>query len=309
MTMTQFAMVEELAFLIKDNLPCKHLVLSIEEALVNFLQGDNSPDGVMELEPMNPYERLLVHRLADIFGFAHVSIGEGDERHLTLERCPETSIPSILVSDIIWQYQESQPPTMSHQLLRRNEASPVLKAREPSLQYSLEEREAAYLAARERIFSMDEGEIRESVQQKPRNVPVVARRMIAHALGHRINSCNQDVKECEGQIAELTVQDKDSSAEACQNENSCSKTSVGSHNGNGALSHGGRKTPQQSADRSPSNSSSPPSRRNRSRVCTENPKEVHLGAARRMFAHALGLQSPKDALISKPGNTQQMNTE
>lgn len=32
--------------------------------------------------------------------------------------------PSILVSDIIWQYQESQPPTMSHQLLRRNEASP-----------------------------------------------------------------------------------------------------------------------------------------------------------------------------------------
>lgn len=198
---------------------------------------------------------------------------------------------------------------MSHQLLRRNEASPVLKATEPSLQYSLEEREAAYLAARERIFSMDEGEIRESVQQKPRNVPVVARRMIAHALGHRINSCNQDVKECEGQIAELTVQDKDSSAEACQNENSRSKTSVGSHNGNGALSHGGRKTPQKSADRSPSNSSSPPSRRNRSRVCTENPKEVHLGAARRMFAHALGLQSPKDALISKPGNTQQMNTE
>lgn len=33
--------VEELAFLIKDNLPCKHLVLSIEEALVNFLQDDN----------------------------------------------------------------------------------------------------------------------------------------------------------------------------------------------------------------------------------------------------------------------------
>ncbi|KAL6345081.1 hypothetical protein AAG906_013564 [Vitis piasezkii] len=215
--------VEELAFLIKDNLPCKHLVLSIEEALVNFLQDDNSLDGVMELEPMNPYERLLVHRLADIFGFAHVSIGEGDERHLTLERCPETRqcIPSILVSDIIWQYQESQPPTMSHQLLRRNEASQRICAAEA------------------------------------RNVPVVARRMIAHALGHRINSCNQDVKECEGQIAELTVQDKDSSAEACQNENSRCKTSVGSHNGNGAVSHGGRKTPQKSADRSPSNSSSP----------------------------------------------------
>lgn len=32
--------------------------------------------------------------------------------------------PSILVSDIIWQCQESQPPTMSYQLLRRKEASP-----------------------------------------------------------------------------------------------------------------------------------------------------------------------------------------
>lgn len=32
--------VEELASLIKDNLSCKHLVLSVEEALVNFLQDD-----------------------------------------------------------------------------------------------------------------------------------------------------------------------------------------------------------------------------------------------------------------------------
>ena len=177
----------------------------------------------------------------------------------------------------------------------------MLKAREPSLQYSLEEREAAYLAARERIFSMDEGEIRESALQKPRNVPVVARRMIAHALGHRINPCHQDVKECEGQITKLTVQDKYSNAEVCKNENS-HRTREGNHIGNGASSHAEMKTPQRSAH-CPSNSNSPPSRRNRSHVCTENPKEVHLGAARRMFAHALGLQSPKDALISKPGNT------
>ena len=32
--------VEELAFLVKDNLPCKHLVLSMEEAFINFLQDD-----------------------------------------------------------------------------------------------------------------------------------------------------------------------------------------------------------------------------------------------------------------------------
>ncbi|ESR41801.1 hypothetical protein CICLE_v100121852mg, partial [Citrus x clementina] len=91
MSTTQFAMVEELAFLVKDNLPSKHLVLSMEEALVNFLQDDNSADGVLELEPMDSYNRLLLHRLADIFGFAHESVGEGVDRHLILERCSETS--------------------------------------------------------------------------------------------------------------------------------------------------------------------------------------------------------------------------
>ncbi|KAL6977072.1 hypothetical protein U1Q18_025866, partial [Sarracenia purpurea var. burkii] len=69
MSLTQFAMVEELAFLVKDNLPCKHLVLSMEEAFINFLQDDPSSDGVLELEPMNAYNRLLLHRLADIFGY------------------------------------------------------------------------------------------------------------------------------------------------------------------------------------------------------------------------------------------------
>lgn len=61
-------MVEELAFLVKDNIPCKHLILSIEQVLVNFLHNDTSLNGVLELEPMNPYNRLLIHRLADIFG-------------------------------------------------------------------------------------------------------------------------------------------------------------------------------------------------------------------------------------------------
>lgn len=89
---------------------------------------------------MNSYNRLLLHRLADIFGyspffhhlivdllnvfchifpfffflwnnvaahmyltsvdnnillfssFSHESVGEGDDRHLILERCPETSM-------------------------------------------------------------------------------------------------------------------------------------------------------------------------------------------------------------------------
>ncbi|KAJ6435214.1 hypothetical protein OIU84_000424 [Salix udensis] len=70
MSVTEFAMVEELAFLVKDNLRCKHLVLSMEETFLNFLQDDSShSDGILELQPMDAYNRLLLHRLADIFGY------------------------------------------------------------------------------------------------------------------------------------------------------------------------------------------------------------------------------------------------
>ncbi|KAL4189899.1 hypothetical protein AMTRI_Chr08g167750 [Amborella trichopoda] len=73
-SMDQFAMVEELAFLIKDNLPCKHLILLMEDVLA-----------VLELVQMNPYHRMLLHRLAEIFGLAHESVGEGDDCHLNLD--------------------------------------------------------------------------------------------------------------------------------------------------------------------------------------------------------------------------------
>lgn len=286
--MTEFAMVEELAFLIKDNLPCKHLVLSVEEALINFLHDDSSLDGVLELEPMNPYNRLLLHRLADIFGFAHESVGEGDDRHLILERCPETSIPSILVSDILWQYDEFQSPVMSHQLLKRTEATSVLKTKPSSFQHSLEEREAAYMAARERIFSTDVGKTSEKVNPKPRNVPVVARRMIAHALGQRISPCNQEVtpsKNEEGEFEKLSIQDKDKIEAHCKNANLQSETK-GSYPDNSEKS-----AAQKREERKPTSNGDIGISQ------TARLKEEHVGAAKRMFAHALRLHSPKDGSL------------
>ncbi|KAL4182856.1 hypothetical protein AMTRI_Chr11g95240 [Amborella trichopoda] len=65
--------IQELAFLIKDSLHCKHLILLIEDVLA-----------VLELVPMNPYHSMLLHRLAKIFGLAHESVGEGDNRHLNM---------------------------------------------------------------------------------------------------------------------------------------------------------------------------------------------------------------------------------
>lgn len=318
MSMTQFAMVEELAFLIKDNLSCKHLVLSVEEALVDFLENDTSPDGILELEPMSPYNRLLLHRLADIFGLAHESVGEGDDRHLILERCPESSIPSILVSDILWQCNEYQSPATPHQLLRRKEALPAVKENPKSLGTTLEEREAAYLAARERIFSVDNGEIKESDPPKPRNVPAVARRMIAHALGKSIHSnlssvaVNLPINEENDveRIEELKISQKkenhprdsvrtprESSSVSNQKTNSNEKILVPGREvvtASGGVSQGERKVQKNSPKDKIANSGKVQSGSSGKAASKDNLKQEHVGAAKRIFAHALGLQGVKD---------------
>ncbi|XP_060966241.1 uncharacterized protein LOC133034832 isoform X1 [Cannabis sativa] len=328
MSMTQFAMVEELASLVKDNLPCKHLVLSVEEALVNFIESDISSGGILELEPMNSYNRLLMHRLADIFGFSHESVGEGDDRHLILERCPDTSVPSILVSDILWQYDEPQSPTTSHQLLRRTGDSPgyllsLLKTKSPSVQHSLEEREAAYLAARERIFSANLGDEKEPIKQKPRSVPVVARRMIAHALGQRINSRNHETTHNDSSASREADEsnnqhkdkvDSDLRVEDVQEilhlsgkmDNSCCKVKKNNHI-SGTSSNADSKAGKNKSDKIPSGVVA--SGRVRNGVNEEHHKKEHLGAAKRMFAQALGKQAGKDTFLSKSTEFKHINAE
>jgi len=214
-------MAGELAWLIKDNLPCKHLILSAEETFISFLETSIGSEDILELEPMVSYHRMLLHRLADIFGLMHESVGEGDYRHLILERCQDSSIPPILVSDILkWQYGETQSPQATCQLLKRKMTLQDLQHKErtdqlPSI--SFEEREAAYLAARERIFSLSSSEEidepKEQLVPRPRTVPVVAQRMIAHALGKRImvdsSSEKPDVvKNTEFQCADENMTDK-----------------------------------------------------------------------------------------------------
>ncbi|KAL4182808.1 hypothetical protein AMTRI_Chr11g94980 [Amborella trichopoda] len=63
--MDQFAMVEELALLIKDNLPCKHLILSMEDC----------PSQIPSTKYM----------LRGCLGAPHESVGEGDDHHLNLD--------------------------------------------------------------------------------------------------------------------------------------------------------------------------------------------------------------------------------
>jgi hypothetical protein len=80
--------IEELASLVRDNLYSKHLVLSTEEFLVTLLQHQYHEDdddehdrdmtgthrgsvgNTIELQPTSSYNRLLLHRLADIYGYS-----------------------------------------------------------------------------------------------------------------------------------------------------------------------------------------------------------------------------------------------
>ncbi|XP_075081639.1 uncharacterized protein LOC107800659 isoform X5 [Nicotiana tabacum] len=268
--------VEELAFLIKDNLPCKHLILAVEETLVNFLLDDTSSSGVLELEPMNPYNRLLLHRLADIFGFSHQSVGEGEERHLVLERCSETSVPSILISDLLWQYDELQSPRTVDVIYRRKEGSEESKVEEtptPIFNISLEEREEAYLAARKQIFSGDQGETRQCMKDRPRKDPMVARRMIAHALGQRIRPSNLEIlhantEECEEKTKDVNIQHKDEG-----------RINLGKQ------THMEVKTPPA---KYPDSGGSSTQVKKEGKVNKESIREEHIGAAKRIFANALG---------------------
>jgi hypothetical protein len=82
--------VEELAWLVKDNLHTKHLVLSVEELFLEFLEPSYEGEPSLVLEPMLSYERMLLHRLADCFRLVHESVGEGDQRHLVIERSKDS---------------------------------------------------------------------------------------------------------------------------------------------------------------------------------------------------------------------------
>ncbi|KAK9692197.1 hypothetical protein RND81_09G247700 [Saponaria officinalis] len=298
MSVTQFAMVEELASLVKDNYPSRHLVLAVEEALINFLQSDPSPDGILELEPMSSYNRLILHRLADIFGFAHTSVGEGDDRHLVLQQCLETSIPSILVSDILWQRDQCESSPMPYQILRRDDACSVLKM---NVSYSTNfvDREAAYQAARERIFGVNEVELKDAARQKPRTDPIVARRMISHALGQRINLYSKAQADNTGH------HDEQSNVHDIETRFTADLDLASDSLNNNERSLRAKARPGKQIDKlsckalnnTSSGGSVGPVVRDGRGIPKKSMKEENFGAAKRMFAHALGIQSSKDDVL------------
>lgn len=173
------------------------------------------------------------------------------------------------------------------------------------------------MAARERIFSVNEFETGEPVKPRPQNNPVVARRMIAHALGQRIRlSSNQDVsqsdpKELQDPENSTKIQEEKERASSIigtqmfQEGNdmtikylkSSSKEKGSMPSGSSSL-HSQTKTSLENVDKTITHSIPSCKERGHTNVQKANFRQEHMGAAKRMFANALGFQ-PRNANLPK----------
>lgn len=171
-----------------------------------------------------------------------------------------------------------------------------------SLSTRLEERETAYREARNRIFALHDSEEKDDgIVPKARKVPVVARRMIAHALGQRIPS--PDEKFSSTKFEENVAGDGNEKSASPSGKSSSRdiklshKPSSGStsRNGAGSLEKGSGDTPKSSK----SKSNSIGNESNGRAVGAENMQKEQIGAAKRIFAHALGLPSGVSASAAK----------
>uniref|UniRef100_A0A453E1E5 SUZ domain-containing protein n=1 Tax=Aegilops tauschii subsp. strangulata TaxID=200361 RepID=A0A453E1E5_AEGTS len=206
--------------------------------------------------------------------------------------------PPVLVSDVLWNYDDSDGPSASL-MLARNETdlqkthepedvqnaisleslhlktdTPVSKPLQQSVPpsaASLKEREAAYRAARERIFSSHEAKGNDTSAAKSRHVPAVAQRMIAHALGKRVEDPTERAALVKGK-------------ELVNGRTSPTSKEAVKHNSS---------SPGGGPYRNPSTRSRPTPT-----VSAETLKKEQTGAAKRMFAHALrlpGVEIPNGA--------------
>lgn len=148
-------------------------------------------------------------------------------------------------------------------------------------------------------------EAKEPDEQKPRTVPVVARRMIAHALGQRI-----DHKKNQSDLVSDSMKERVLTDELNTQDKNCEKSDLTKDS-----EESSRRNTNNSRTRntSSSNAASLNKRNDQTPVdkqCCEDGKQgqsaskdymkkEHLGAAKRMFAHALGVHSGKDGSVPR----------
>jgi hypothetical protein len=157
----------------------------------------------------------------------------------------------------------------------------------------LKERQAAYRAARERIFSTNDAkEKKDSSGLKSRHVPAVAQRMIAHALGKRVEDTkeradmvkNKEKELINGRNIQTGRMNELYTVKPVRREEKYAGKYIS-------------RSPGGDLHRNPSTQS-----RQTSTVSAEVLKKEQAGAAKRMFAHALRLPGVEitDGAARKP---------
>lgn len=65
----------------------------LSEKAADWVKSVQESGEPMDLAPMNAADRRVIHKLADEYGLATESVGEGRDRHVVLKRAAETSAP------------------------------------------------------------------------------------------------------------------------------------------------------------------------------------------------------------------------
>ena len=111
----------------------QELMTKINSALIRFIKSDDSH---MQLEPMNSYQRRMVHKIGTTFKLASESTGEGDCRSVRLEKTDVSAVPENINKNKIFdrgiEIFYSKP---GEEIVLRNDGSfgILLKERESSV--------------------------------------------------------------------------------------------------------------------------------------------------------------------------------
>ncbi|CAI2165045.1 7845_t:CDS:2 [Funneliformis geosporum] len=130
-------------------------LLKLDREMERFIKEKNRTR--LEFPPMNSYQRLIVHRVAQYFKLSHVVDTSG--KAVVLYKSAETQMPILRFSDLL--EQEEEKPEKSVKIMRRQQSYPQGQLRSGDSDsnsegerklLTIEEREAAYQKARARIF-------------------------------------------------------------------------------------------------------------------------------------------------------------
>ncbi|KAL7269001.1 hypothetical protein RUND412_008351 [Rhizina undulata] len=132
----------------------RKFVMKLEQDIVNFIRENNE---IFDLPPINPYHRLLAHKMAEYYRLTHVAISDATGSSVRLYRGQFATIPPVRL------YERSSskdspsngtvPTVKIMKRLQSNSTSSKSSSKDASPKVTTRaEKEAAYFEARARIF-------------------------------------------------------------------------------------------------------------------------------------------------------------